>query len=62
MKFSHIVELITVNKPTNEFYLEISYMFSFFPFRWFLLQQFNYGEFEIMILNALFSQIETFIL
>ena len=25
MKFSHFVELITVNKPTDEFYLEISY-------------------------------------
>ena len=28
MKFSHFVELITVNKPEDEFYLEISHIFS----------------------------------
>ena len=26
MKFSHLLELITVIKPTNDFYLEISYI------------------------------------
>ena len=26
MKFSHFVERITVNKPTDEFYVEISYI------------------------------------
>ena len=29
MKFSHLVELITVNKPTDEIYLEISHNFSY---------------------------------
>ena len=32
MKFSHLVELITVNKLTDEFYLEISYVFSYSRF------------------------------
>ena len=29
MKFSRLVKLFTVNKPTNAFYLEISYIFSY---------------------------------
>ena len=29
MKFSHFVGLITVDKPTDDFYLEISYIFSY---------------------------------
>ena len=32
MKFSHLVELTTVNKPTDELYLEISYAFSYSRF------------------------------
>ena len=35
MKFSHFIELITINKPTDEFYLEISYIFSYSRFYWF---------------------------
>ena len=30
MKFSHFAEPITVNKPTDELYLEISYIFSYY--------------------------------
>ena len=32
MKFSHFAELITVNKSTDEFYLEIRYIFSYSKF------------------------------
>ena len=35
IEFSHIAEIITVNKPTDEFYLEISYIFSSSRFYWF---------------------------
>ena len=50
MKFSHFVELITVNKPTDEFYLEITYIFSCSLFYWFC---FINTESEITFLNAL---------
>ena len=53
MKFSHFVEPITVNKPTDEFYLEISYILVVLNFTGFA-STIN-TEFEITFLNALFS-------
>ena len=53
MKFSHFVELITVIKPTDEFYLEIYYIFSYLDFTSFASTIDT--EFEIIFLNALFS-------
>ena len=53
MKFSHFVELITVNKPTDEYYLEISYIFVSQDFTGFA-STIN-TEFELLFLNALFS-------
>ena len=48
MKFSHFLELITVNKPRDEFSLEISYIFSYLRFYW-LASAIN-TEFEIKFL------------
>ena len=53
MRFSYFVELITINKPTDEFYLEISYNFSYSRFTGFA-STIN-TEFEITFLSALFS-------
>ena len=53
MKFSHFAELTTVNKPKDEFYLEITYVFSFQDYTSFA-SKIN-TEFEIIFLNSLFS-------
>ena len=53
MKFSHLVELITVNKSTDEFYLELSYILSYYDFTGFA-STIN-TEFEMIFLNARFG-------
>ena len=59
MKFSHFVELITIIKPTDEFYLKISYIFSYLYFTG-LASTIN-AEFEIIFLMRSFSYIESLI-
>ena len=39
MTFSHFAELTTVNKPKDEFYLEITYVFSYSRYLLVLLQK-----------------------
>ena len=41
MKFSNVVEPITVNKPTDDFCLEISYIFSYSRFYWFCFNSYT---------------------
>ena len=53
MKFSHFVELITVNKPKDEFYLEISYILVVLHFTSFALTVNT--EFEMISLNVLLN-------
>ena len=53
MKFSHFIELITINKPTDGFYLEIVIFLVIQDFACFALT-INI-EFEIIFLNVLFS-------
>ena len=53
IKFSHFLELITVNKPTNEFYLEISYILVVQDFTGFA-STIN-TEFEKIFLNERFG-------
>ena len=48
MKFSHLVEIITVNKPTDDFYLEISFILVIHDFTGFV-STIN-TEFEIIFL------------
>ena len=55
MKFSHFVELITVNKPTDEFYLEISYIFLVILNFTVFFSTIN-AEFEITFLNVLLAK------
>ena len=52
MKFSHFVELITVNKPTDEFYLEIAIFLVIHDFTCFAL---TINTEFIIFLSALFS-------
>ena len=56
MKFSHFVELMKVNKPMDEFYLEVSFIFSYSRFYWLtgFVSTIN-NEFKIIFLNVLFS-------
>ena len=52
MKLLYFVELFTVNKPTDEFYLEISYIFSYSRFTGFALT--INAEFEITFFKCAF--------
>ena len=53
MKFSRCLEFITVNKPMDEFYLEIDYILVILDFTGF--DSTINTKFEIIFLNKLFS-------
>ena len=53
MKFSHFVELIIVNRPADELYLEICYILIIQDFTGFAST--SNTEFEIAFLNSIFS-------